>query len=465
MHSILTNFRLNIALRILLIIGLGCGAVYVATQTYFWLVSVWIALLALVLLIELIRYVERSDKDLLNFLLAIRQSDFASVYPVANTRNSQVRLRLAYQEILEVFKRLRSEKEFGHHYLQTVVEHVNVALICYDSSETIVLMNEAARQLTGKPFLRTVESIERLHPLLLRAVRKLRPGGRELVKVEINGRPLHLSVQSAVLRLQAQTYTLLSLQDIRHELEAQEVEAWQKLIRVLTHEIMNSVIPIATLSSVVNEMLTYDKGRESALDSLSEEDTADIRYSLQTIENRSKGLISFVKAYSSLTKTVEPVLAEVSVDSLFSRLHTLLNPGIAAKKIHLSYTVLPPQLRIRADAELLEQVLINLIMNAADAVAESTSAPRIELTARLATDGQAIIQVSDNGSGMTEEVRQQIFIPFYTTKKKGSGIGLSLSKQIMHAHKGTISVQSRPGEGSIFTLSFPPPATPEGMPV
>ncbi|QHT67554.1 GHKL domain-containing protein [Rhodocytophaga rosea] len=446
------NFRINVIIRILLILTAGFMAIYVATQTYFWLVSLWIILLALILIFELIRYIERSHKDLSNFLLSIRQSDFSTVYPVSGER-SQDELKRAYQEILKVFQQLRSEKEFNYQYLQTIVEHVNVALICFDDREEIQLINEAGHSLFGKPYLKNIQSLSYIHPELPEMIRHLLPGKKDLIKVQLNGSLMNLSVQASAFRLQQKYYKLVSFHDIRSELEAQEVESWQKLIRVLTHEIMNSVIPIATLTSVINGLLTESQVQPNTFAQLSEEDASDIRNSLQTIESRSKGLVSFVKAYSSLTQTLTPTFREVQVEELFSRIYTLLKPGIDKKGIRLERIFTDPDLHLQTDLDLLEQVLINLVMNAVDAV-QGRENPVIELIAGKTSKNQIIIQVTDNGAGISEEVQQHIFIPFFTTKKQGSGIGLSLCKQIMLLHKGNISVQSQKDKGSTFSLYF-----------
>jgi nitrogen fixation/metabolism regulation signal transduction histidine kinase len=430
--------------------------VYILTETHFWLVAFWVGLAIIMLLSELIRYIERSHRDLENFLLAIRQSDFSSLFPSLRNKGKDDGLKQAYHEILKVFQGLRSEKEFGHQYLQTVVEHIQIALICYDEKEEVQLMNEAAYQLFGKPYIKNIKALELTDKHLLETIRNLAAGRKELVKVTIQNATLHLSVQATAFKLGQKSYKLVSFQDIGSELEAQEVESWQKLIRVLTHEIMNSVIPIATLSSVINEMLQEKAIQNAHHSQPEEEEDADIRNSLQTIENRSKGLVSFVRAYSSLTQTAKPVMREVKVAELFTRVYTLLRPGIDKKGINFTILLLQDDLRIMADPELLEQVLINLILNAIDAL-EGREKPAIELTASINAGQQTVIQVKDNGAGIDEEVLQNIFVPFFTTKKKGSGIGLSLSKQIMLLHKGNITVQSAKGEGTVFRLLLSEP--------
>jgi len=431
---------------------LGYLGFYITTQTHFWLVSFWVALLVVALTFELIYYVERTHKDLSNFLLAIRQSDFSTISPALDKRSNKD-LKNVLLEITRVFQRLRSEKETHHQYLQTVVEHIKVALLCFDETNEIKLMNEAAKNLFGKPYIRNIAALKYIEGDLLDTIQQLEAGNKSLIKLEMNGALLHLSIQASEFKLQNSRYKLVSFQDIRNELEAQEVESWQKLIQVLTHEIMNSVIPIATLTSVINQMLADEQGKGGNLTTLNEEDTADIRNSLQTIESRSKGLVTFVKAYSSLTQTAKPNFREVHVEELFNRVYRLLKSTVDKKGICFEIICTQPDFYIIADLELIEQVLINLVLNAIDAVA-ACKKPIISLSATRAADNQAILQVKDNGPGIDSEIIKNIFIPFYTTKKKGSGIGLSLSKQIMLLHKGNITVQSIAGEGSVFKLYF-----------
>lgn len=413
------NFRLHIVSRILLILALGYAMLYILTQTHFWLVAFWIGLVIVILISELIHFIERSHKDLENFLLSIRQSDFSTLFPSLRNKGSNDGLKQAYSEILKVFQQLRSEKEFGHQYLQTVVEHVKVALICFDEKEEVQLMNQAAHQLFGKPYTKNIKAFEQIDTSFLETIRRINAGKKELVRVTIQGTTQHLSVQATAFKLEHKSYKLVSFQDIGSELEAQEVESWQKLIRVLTHEIMNSVIPIATLSSVINEMLQEKAAQNSHQVHPEDEEELEIRNSLQTIENRSKGLMNFVRAYSSLTQTVKPLMQDIQVEALFTRVYTLLRPTIDKNHIKFTILLLQENLRLTADPELLEQVLINLLLNAIDAV-ETKETPTIELIAGITGIGQILLQVKDNGTGMDEQVVERIFVPFFTTKKKGS---------------------------------------------
>ncbi len=445
------NLRLNVVLRIAAILVAGYAGFYVATQTHFWLVSLWLGLLVTGLLVNLIGYVERSDRELAHFLLSISQNDFSATYPPGEPGREN-RLHEAFRQLMLVYGRLREERETHHQYLQTVVEHINLGLVAAEETGEVRLMNQAAKKLFRKPFLHHLNNLSQVDKTLPQTLMDLPSGDRLLRKLVLDGSLMHLSVQATRFKLHQRGYVLFSFQDIRSELEAQEVESWQKLIRVLTHEIMNSAIPISTLSSMVSEMLEDENGQPTTLAGMDEENLADLHGSLRTIESRSRGLVHFVQAYKSLTQMPRPKLEPVSVRLLLERVSLLANSTLVTRGIRLYIQPSDADLFIQADVGMIEQILLNLISNAADAVSGRNS-PLISLAAEKQAD-QIRITVTDNGAGMSQEVQEQIFIPFYTTKQSGTGIGLSLSKQIMLGHGGRILVQSEPGKGSKFVLEF-----------
>jgi nitrogen fixation/metabolism regulation signal transduction histidine kinase len=445
-------FRTQILIRLLLIVATGLGVVYVLFQTHFWLVSFWLGLLMVILFVELLRYIERSHREMENLVIAIRQGDFSSSYHRRPAARGHM-LSEAFNQLVSTFQALRQEKEGNHQYLQNIVEQVSVALLCVDEKGKIELINRAAKELFQLPFLKKLEDLQQIDEELFARLSEMEAGDRTLIRVIVRQQLLQLSVQATEFKMQGRQFKLLSMQDFRSELEEQEVSSWQKLIRVLTHEIMNSVIPISNLTAISHQMLISEKDGKPKLNTLEEEEVEDLHGSLLTIEERTQGLVSFVKAYKSLTQISQPQFRVVAVEELFRRLKTLFKPRLLEKKIAWQQKMWPENLSIKADFELLEQVLINLLNNALDAV-EGSAQPEIRLEAFVSERNQRIIQISDNGSGIEEEVMEQIFIPFFTTKAGGSGIGLSLSRQIMRLHKGNISVQSEKGRGTTFTLSF-----------
>jgi len=426
----------------------GFGAIYIITNTPFWLVSVWLAILVVVLVIELIRFAERNHRDLANFLMAIRQEDFSS--SVSSKAKTKSKFKLAYDEILGVFQNLRQQKEFNHHYLQNIVERVNTALICLDSTDEIKLMNDAAKTLFRKPYLKNLGALERIDPQLAAAAGGVEPNAKKLVKLFREGGVVPLSVQVSEFSLLSENYRLVAFQDIGAELTAQEIASWQKLIRVLNHEIMNSAIPISNLSEVALE-LVQNAGPNSR-QNLTGDQSEDLRNSLMVIKNRSRGLVKFVNSYKSLTNIGPPNFKETALRDLVDRVLQLLGTRLKTAGVEVE-VVVHSDCSVLLDPDLFEQVLINLVLNAAEAT-QNRDRPSLKISIKQDSQGKALIQFQDNGQGIEEQDLENIFVPFFTTKKKGSGVGLSLVRQIMWMHKGTVSVKSEPGVGSIFRLSF-----------
>ena len=314
-------------------------------------------------------------------------------------------------------------------------------------------MNTAAGRILRSGHLRYIADLKAFSQNLVEALFKLRPGDRVLVKVENNEELLQLMVYATELRMRGQRFTLVSIQNIQSELEEKEMDAWQNLIRVLTHEIMNSITPIASLAATVNGLLSGEAQDPQRMPQIQDETLQDVRDAVHTIQKRSEGLLHFVDTYRQLTRIPKPDFQIFPIADLFARLRQLMRVELSDKTIGFHTAVQPESLELTADPELTEQVLINLLTNAIQAL-NSRPDPRIDLTARMDGRGRALIQVTDNGPGILEDVQERIFIPFFTTKQGGSGIGLSLSRQIMRLHGGSISVQARPQEKTVFTLRF-----------
>jgi signal transduction histidine kinase len=282
-------------------------------------------------------------------------------------------------------------------------------------------------------------------------LRELSPGANELIKLQQGDDLLQLSIYATGFVLRKQQLMLVAMQNIQFELEEEEMKSWQNLIRVLTHEIMNSITPIASLASTAFGLLK--ENQECEVPETVNEVMGDVREAVDTIEKRSKGLLTFIENYRKLTRIPKPDFKIVPVNDLFERVDQLMRDQVEHKSIHFTTQIDPESLTITADAGLIEQVLINLCKNAVEAV-DGMSHPKIKLKAETDGRGNSVIKVADNGKGITEEVAEKIFIPFFTTKQQGSGIGLSLSRQIMRQHKGTLRVSSTPNEKTVFKLRF-----------
>lgn len=445
-------FRSGLLLRIALIV-LVAALTYYIWQQYYWLVAIWSTLIFGGLIVELVFFAEKRQRELRNFVLSIEQGDFSNHYPQQTIGTDRQELREAYRGILKKFQQLRSEKESHYRYLQTTVEQVRIGIISYNVSEEIILYNESARQLFRKPQLNRLQALDKVRADLPDMIRSLAHGQQEILKLETEGRLLSLSMQATEMQLLGEGHKLITFQDLTYQLEAQEAKSWHKLIRVLTHEITNSAIPLSTLSSLSYQMLADETGQPVDIRTLDEESVEDLRQSLRTIASRSKGLVNFVRAYKNLTEVSNLSLRKVDIGELLHRVENLLRPRLEQAGISLSTEINPNVSSLHVDLEMIEQVLINLILNAAEAL-EACPEPRIYLRCFRATSGQVQLEIIDNGIGMEPELAENAFIPFFTTKAKGSGIGLSLARQIMQLHKGSISLVSQPGKGTSLLLQF-----------
>ena len=443
------HFRLICILRVALLCVTTCLFFYCLFFSEYYATLAIIGACVLYQTWALIHYVERTQRDLTRFLQAIRYEDFAQSFTGAGLGSAYNNLKDAFNEVLEAFRKTRAEREENFQYLQTVVQHVGIGLICYTPDGRIELMNTAAQRLLRKPHMRDVRELETVSKAFSEALLKLRSGDKTLVKIQDEDELLQIIVYATELRMRGESFILASIQNIQSELEEQEMEAWQKLIRVLTHEIMNSITPISSLTSTVRDLLP-DSAHAS---SLNPDTLPDVHTALKTIQSRSEGLLHFVEAYRQLTNISRPDFQIFQVSELFARVVFLMQGECDKNDIALYTAIDPRTLELTADPDLIEQVLINLMRNAVQALAGRSNA-RMDLSAQLDGRGRVVIRVQDNGPGILEDVQERIFIPFFTTKRDGSGIGLALSRQIMRVHRGTISVQSKPEEETVFTLRF-----------
>jgi two-component system nitrogen regulation sensor histidine kinase NtrY len=407
----------------------------------------------IILVVDLIRFVEKTNARITQFLEAIRHSDFSSSFSDPGLGKSFDRLNKALNDVINEFKVTRAEKEEHYNYLQTVVQHVSIGILAFRKDGEVDIFNNAIKRMLRINNLKNIEELRSLKNDFPDILHAMRSGEKQLVKVIIEGQLLQLSVYATEFRMRGDHFILASLQNISAELEEKEIESWQNLIRVLTHEIMNSITPISSLASTLIDLLEGSETDDAGDFHLAKDDVESLLSALRTIQSRSKGLSSFVEIFRNLTRIPKPNFRHFPVTELFDRCELLLRPKFQQTGITCSKKITPDNLMLTADPDLIDQVLINLMLNAIDAVKEAPD-PRISIKADMSPSGRVIIELSDNGNGIKPDLLEKIFMPFFTSKKEGSGIGLSLSRQIMHLHKGTITVRSQPKEGTVFTMSF-----------
>jgi nitrogen fixation/metabolism regulation signal transduction histidine kinase len=346
-------------------------------------------------------------------------------------------LKESFNRVLRRFQDARADRDMQADYLETVIRHVPVPFLAAKSDGSFSFVNNPARRLLGITPLRHIDQLAVFDESLPEKIRAIPSGHQQLLQTRIHQVPAELRVSVSEIRMRGEIERLYSLENLSGELTAREASAWRNLIRVLTHEIMNTLTPITSLAQTAVTML--DKPAAGS----------EIRAAIETIARRSDGLTSFVSRYRELLKVPQPVPVDVRVDAALQDVVALMREPLAASEVVID--VVPQSLEVRADKPLLDQVLLNLVRNAIDAMSSQPS-PSLRLEGHLDA-GRVIIAVTDNGDGIDEQTIEQIFIPFFTTKRDGSGIGLSLCRQIMTAHGGDISVQTGAG-GTTMRLIF-----------
>jgi two-component system nitrogen regulation sensor histidine kinase NtrY len=400
--------------------------------------------------IDLIRFQKKAQDEVSQFVESIHYRDFSRHFDVRKAPSELKPLRKGFNDINSTFKLISRERETQYHYLQKILELVDTGILSYEleTGET-GWINEAFKQLIGVPYLKTIHSLEKRDQTLYKEVIAMKPGDNKILTLTRNQQLVKILVTASIMRSDEKPYKLIAFQNVSEAMDETESKAWQKLLNVMTHEIMNSVAPISSLADTLKNRLQDPEIVNSPVSSQLE----DLELGIDTIKRRSEGLLKFTESYRSLNKITKLDLNKVLVRNLFENLNSLMRPTLEKKKIELEIILRDPTLAIEADINLIEQVLINLVVNAIEAIKDREK-PRIILSAEITSNNKTLVKVGDNGPGMPPELLEKIFIPFFSTRKTGSGIGLSLCKQIMLLHKGNIQVQSTEGQGSVFVMTF-----------
>lgn len=445
------NLKLIIVFRVLLLVISILLLAYVYFETPNPVNTFFLVMLIILQVYLMVRLLDKTNREIAGFLSSIKYDDFTTTYPTKGRGSSMDQLYSEFNKVIKKFREIRADKEANYHYFRTIVQHVGIGLITFNKLGEIQIINSSAKKLIGIDAVSSIFELSHVSPKLVESLVKLKTGGSDLIEFTREGSRVQLSIYVIELVLRGEEFKLVSIQNIQSELEEKEMDAWQNLIRVLTHEIMNSVTPISSLAATVDSELIEHLEEEIPL---STEDLDDIHLAVQTIQRRSEGLIRFVSDFRNLTRIPEPKLAEEPVSKVLDHILILLKHELAAKGIQLNLSIEPKDLKFNIDKELIDQVLINILQNAVHALDENTGEKFIIVKAFINEYNRPTLVIRDNGCGIDEEALAKIFIPFFTTKKQGSGIGLSLSKQIMRKHGGAISVKSVMNEGTEFTLRF-----------
>ena len=445
------DFKTKILIRISILVILITSSIYFFLLGEMIISGIIFAILSLISVFELYKFTTTTNRKITRFLESVKYSDFISGFTADNDLGASFKsLNEAFNDVLEAFRKARSEKEEHWQYLNTVVQHVNTGILSFDLNGNIELINHVAKGLLRRPQIRNISEIEDFDKGLYDLLNSINTGERSLYQIDNR---VQLAIHATQLRLRDKNYKLIAFQNIQTELQLKEIESWHNLTKVLRHEIMNSMTPIASLTSTLNDILRDELEDKGDHFELSNEGVDDIHEGLKTIESRSQALIHFIDAYREYTSIPAPVKEEINVKELLENIHGLLKVDIRKASTKFSCSTQPSSLTIEVDENQVQQVLINLVKNAVESVADHANG-KVKIIAGIDKNQRTFIEVRDNGEGIIPEAIEQIFIPFYTTKKTGSGIGLALSRQIMQMHNGTLTVDSDPDSETVFTMKF-----------
>lgn len=439
----MTRHALTDFFKMLLLVTFAVGVAFLLFKSYylyagfafFFLVLIayrWLSIQRLLL------------RQIVEFSEAVKYRDFTRRFVIKRRRSVEGQLYTAFNQINEVYKSISIDQALQQQYLNKVINMLDTAIIFYHrDSGKIVWLNDAFKELFQVPHLGNIEGMKKKLPELHQMTMQLEVGKHHMETVHSSKGKIKLYMQSSGFETQDGAFRIIVYQNINEAIDETETKAWHKLLRVLTHEIMNSIGPISSLAETLHDRLEHWEGKQ---------DIEDLKVGIFTIRRRSEGLLQFAKSYRLINKVDQPQLSEISVVQLFENIYKLLEPNLIQKNIDVDIIIKNTRLILRADLNLLEQILINLLLNAIEAVKE-IERPYISMSA-IDSKGHIQLKIQDNGIGMSAEIQEQIFTPFFTTKKTGTGVGLTLSKQIMLMHKGNIFVDSKEGQGSTFTLQF-----------
>ena len=445
---IFKRYEWQLLLRVLILFALLCVAAYCLANKYYPY-SIAVAPFIIYVIVSILKQYTKIQQEVQEFAEAAQYRDFSRHYAIQSAPANVQVLRKGFNEINTTFKTINRERETQYHYLQKILELVGTGILSYEQETgDIGWINESFKNMLNVPYLKSIYSLEKRNEEIYHEIIKLKSGGSKVVTIIKDQQKVKLQLMASVLRSEDKIYKLVAFQNVSDAMDESESNAWSKLLNVMTHEIMNSVAPISSLADTLKNRLK----RLDIANSATGHDLEDLELGIDTIKRRSEGLLKFTESYRSLNKITKLEMQTVSVYDLFENLNTLMLPTLEKKNIELDIILRDLSMTIDVDVNLLEQVLINLLVNAIEAVKDLPE-PVISLSAKI-VNNKAILKVSDNGVGMSAELMEKIFIPFFSTRKTGSGIGLSLCKQIMLMHKGNIQVQSTEGKGTVFILQL-----------
>lgn len=446
------RFSIRLAVRLIALCLLLLLAIWLFVQPGYYAATVILASLFVVAAAELWWAVCRTNREIARFFDAARSADFSQRFAGEDLGSGFDELGQTFNDILDRMHEKSASKEVESRRLTNLIDHIPVPLITLHRDNSITLENNAVRRLFGAAHVSKLDDLKQFGEGFFDSVSLAVPGTRELVSFQVDGIEYQLTMAIAENVVGSESYRLISLQDIQSELDDTREQAWQDLVRVLTHEIMNSITPVTSLASTALDLVGDVQSKAGETSPIAE-DLSDLRDAVTTVARRSDDLMQFVNSYRELDRIAPPEKRSILISQLFESIGQLSKAEWPDSTNWLSFSIEPAGLEVNADSVLLEPVLLNLLRNAWQATRDLDQ-PRVELAARLNRRGNVVIEVSDNGSGVAQDITGKIFVPFFTTKEEGSGVGLALARQVMTAHKGFIRVSESKDGGALFSLTF-----------
>lgn len=447
-----SRFSFSIGIRTALIMFNLLVLTYLLLNPGYHAASVAATLVLVAQCYGIVKFVSTTNGELVRFFEAAKNADYSQRFDLSRLGSGFVELGNEFSAILSNFQHARQQREEQLKHLKAVIEHVPVPLISIQQDGMITLWNNSARRLFGVSRILRIDDLSQFGTEFEHQLTTIKAGERRLVDFKVDGMTHQLSLSMTDVHVAGRREKLLSLQDIQNELDASQMKAWQELVRVLTHEIMNSITPVASLAATAVDLIDDTKNKVSGQPDVMEA-LNDVSSAVETVARRSDGLINFVSSYRKLTSLPKLNKQRFKIKEKFDHVQQISMQNTESHSINYKVNVVPSELELFADQDMLEQILINLVKNAQQALVKSEH-PQIELNAYLNRRGHAVLEVSDNGVGIAEDITNKIFIPFFTTKKNGSGVGLALARQIMNGHDGSIHVTPNESGGVTFRLIF-----------
>lgn len=396
------------------------------------------------------KFTTKRHKAMYDFFESVKYRDFSHWFNEDSGSKDIRELHKGFNEVNQTIKNINKEKETQYLYLQKILELIDTGIVAY-SIETgeILWINNSFKELMNIPTLKNIDFIKKRNQKLYNDIFETNHINESTISIDTEEDKTKTLISSSHFKIENEEYKLIVLQNIDNTLNQNQSEAWTKLLSVLTHEIMNSIAPISSLAETLQTQIKLS-AEDPEIHPL---EIDDLNLGIESIKKRSEGLMKFAKTYRGLNKITSISVRKVYVKELFDGISNLLHSSLKSKNIELEFVLEAPKLQIEMDNTLIEQVLINLILNAKEAC-KNTEHPKISISAKQSNEGSTIINISDNGTGIPDEIVDKIFIPFFSSKKNGSGIGLSLCQQIMFLHKGKIQINTIQNSGTVIRLIF-----------